>query len=94
MILYGCGDFLNDYEGISGFESYRGDLSLMYFACIDAASGDLLQLRLFPLRMRRIRLERASAADAEWLAHRLDRESAPFGVRVLRQEEGAVSASW
>jgi poly-gamma-glutamate capsule biosynthesis protein CapA/YwtB (metallophosphatase superfamily) len=94
LILYGCGDFLNDYEGIGGFESFRGDLSLMYFAHIEAASGDLLRLRLFPLRMRRMRLERASAADAEWLAQRLDRESAPFGVRVLRHEDGALSASW
>jgi hypothetical protein len=28
-ILYGCGDFLNDYAGISGQEAYRGDLALM-----------------------------------------------------------------
>jgi poly-gamma-glutamate synthesis protein (capsule biosynthesis protein) len=94
LILYGCGDFLNDYEGVSGYESYRGDLSLMYLADIDAASGDLLQLRLVPLRMRRLRLERASSADAEWLAHTLDRESAPFGVRVTRRADGALSASW
>ncbi len=93
LVLYGCGDFLNDYEGISGYESFRGDLSLMYFADIDAASGDLLQLRLVPLHMRRMRLKRASGADVEWLAHTLDRESAPFGVRV-RQADGALSASW
>ena len=30
LILYGCGDFINDYEGISGNEEYRGDLALMY----------------------------------------------------------------
>ena len=93
LALYGCGDFLNDYEGISGHESYRGDLSLMYFVDLDA-SGDLLQLRLVPLHMRRLRLERASTADAEWLAQTLDRESAPFGVRVRRQTDGALSASW
>jgi len=29
LILYGCGDFLNDYEGIRGYERYRGDLTLM-----------------------------------------------------------------
>ena len=23
LILYGCGDFLNDYEGISGYEEFR-----------------------------------------------------------------------
>ena len=26
LILYGCGDFLNDYEGIGGYESFRTDL--------------------------------------------------------------------
>ncbi|HER62854.1 MAG TPA: CapA family protein, partial [Desulfobacteraceae bacterium] len=31
LILYGCGDFLNDYEGISGHEQFRADLTLMYF---------------------------------------------------------------
>ncbi|MFW5947223.1 MAG: CapA family protein, partial [Gemmatimonadota bacterium] len=30
-ILYGAGDFLNDYEGIRGREKYRGELALMYF---------------------------------------------------------------
>ncbi|MFO1125569.1 MAG: CapA family protein [Methylocystis sp.] len=94
LILYGCGDFLNDYEGISGYESFRGDLSLMYFADIDAASGELLQLRLIPLHLRRLRLERASSADVEWLAHTLDRECAPLGVRVHREPDGALAASW
>jgi hypothetical protein len=26
LILYGCGDVINDYEGISGHEQFRGDL--------------------------------------------------------------------
>jgi len=37
LILYGCGDFLNDYEGITGYEEFRGDLTLMYFAALGAA---------------------------------------------------------
>ena len=69
-------------------------LSLMYFADLDAASGDLVALELVPLHMRRLRLERASAVDADWLAHTLDRESAPLGVRVQRQAEGTLPASW
>ena len=31
LVLYGCGDFLNDYEGIGGNEGFRGELGLMYF---------------------------------------------------------------
>jgi poly-gamma-glutamate capsule biosynthesis protein CapA/YwtB (metallophosphatase superfamily) len=26
IILYGCGDFITDYEGIKGYESFRDDL--------------------------------------------------------------------
>jgi poly-gamma-glutamate synthesis protein (capsule biosynthesis protein) len=74
LILYGCGDFLNDYEGIEGHEHYRGDLALMYFATADPA-GRLLELRIVPLRIRRFRLERATRADAAWLKATLDRES-------------------
>ena len=25
-IIYGCGDFIDDYEGISGYENFRDDL--------------------------------------------------------------------
>lgn len=44
LILYGCGDFLNDYEGITGHESFRDDLALMYFPTVDTTSGRLERL--------------------------------------------------
>jgi poly-gamma-glutamate synthesis protein (capsule biosynthesis protein) len=76
LILYGCGDLVNDYEGISGHESFRAELALMYFPVLDPASGRLLELRLTPMRMRKLRLQRASDEEAEWLAAMLARESA------------------
>ena len=39
LILYGCGDFLNDYEGIRGYEAFRADLALMYFPTFDPRPG-------------------------------------------------------
>ena len=72
LILYGCGDFLTDYEGISGYEMFRGDLALMYLIEIDSHNGELITARLAPMRMRQFRLERASAADAEWLCKLLN----------------------
>lgn len=68
-ILYGCGDLLNDYEGIEGHESYRADLALLYFL---EPGGEV---ELAPFRMRRFRLERAADADARWLAKTLGVES-------------------
>jgi poly-gamma-glutamate synthesis protein (capsule biosynthesis protein) len=81
-ILYGCGDFLNDYEGIGGREQYRGDLTLMYLVTIQAASGRLVRLEMVPFRIRQFRLNRASADDARWLTTTMDRECGRFGSHV------------
>lgn len=50
LVLYGCGDFMNDYEGISGYEEFLDDLTLMYFASVDLRSGNLLGLDMVPLK--------------------------------------------
>jgi poly-gamma-glutamate capsule biosynthesis protein CapA/YwtB (metallophosphatase superfamily) len=94
VIFYGCGDFLNDYEGISGFELYRADLVLMYFATLDPASGDLIQLRMVPMQIRKMRLNRATAHDASWLATRLGRTSMPFGAWAEMAEDGDMFLRW
>jgi poly-gamma-glutamate synthesis protein (capsule biosynthesis protein) len=94
LALYGCGDFLNDYEGIEGYDSFRNDLSLMYFADIDAKNGDLVALEMVPLQIRRFRLKQATRKDAEWLAQMLNRESAPFGAGVRLDRNGTLIASW
>jgi poly-gamma-glutamate synthesis protein (capsule biosynthesis protein) len=82
LILYGCGDFINDYEGIGGYEEFRGDLSLMYFATIDSSTGKLVQLQMTPTRMKRFRVNRASIDDALWLKDTLNREGARYGTRT------------
>jgi poly-gamma-glutamate synthesis protein (capsule biosynthesis protein) len=86
-ILYGCGDFLNDYEGISGHEEYRSELTSMYFVSLDPASRALTALELVPMRIRRLRLERASTEEAGWLAETMTREGASFGTSVVRDGE-------
>jgi poly-gamma-glutamate synthesis protein (capsule biosynthesis protein) len=84
LILYGCGDFINDYEGIRGHEEYRGDLAVMYFPRIDQATGNLMELRMVLLRRDRFRLQRASSADTAWLQDTLNRYAAAHGTRVAR----------
>jgi len=94
LILYGCGDFLTDYEGISGYEMFRGDLALMYLIELDSHSGELLSARLVPMQMRRFRLERTSAADAGQLCDLLNALRAPFGTQVRRGEDNSLSLEW
>jgi poly-gamma-glutamate capsule biosynthesis protein CapA/YwtB (metallophosphatase superfamily) len=88
LILYGCGDFLNDYEGIPGHEEYRGDLTLMYFPTLEAATGQLVEMTLVPLQIRNFRLRRATLRDACWLGERLSGISAGIGFRVV-PDDGA-----
>lgn len=93
-ILYGCGDFLNDYEGIRGYEQFRGDLALMYFVTLEPASGRLLSLRMTPMQVRHFRECRASAADTGWLRDVLNREGRRFGTHVISEEDGTLSLQW
>jgi poly-gamma-glutamate capsule biosynthesis protein CapA/YwtB (metallophosphatase superfamily) len=94
LILYGCGDFLNDYEGISGHGDYRPDLSLMYFPDVDPATGSLRALQAVPMRIRRFRVERARGEDASWLRRTLDREGRALGTHVAANDDGMLSIHW
>jgi poly-gamma-glutamate synthesis protein (capsule biosynthesis protein) len=94
LILYGCGDFLTDYEGISGYEMFRGDLALMYLIELDSNNGELIAARLVPMRMRRFRLERASVADAEWLCNRLNEIAKPFKTGATLEKDSSLTLEW
>ena len=93
-ILYGCGDFIDDYEGISGYEEYRDDLVLMYFPTMRAADGALTALEMVPLHVRTMRLNPASAADRAWVLERLDRECDRFGTSVGVGSDGTLRLQW
>lgn len=82
LILYGCGDLLNDYEGIGGYEQFHPDLGLIYLAVLDPVDGRLEQLELVAMRMRRFRLETAPAEEVAWLAATLTGEGERFGTAV------------
>jgi poly-gamma-glutamate capsule biosynthesis protein CapA/YwtB (metallophosphatase superfamily) len=94
LILYGCGDFLNDYEGISGYEDFRGDLCGMYLADVAQTGGTLAALHITPLQIRRLQLVRPCDADIEWLRRRLDRESRALGAGVRRGRDGDYTLIW
>ena len=90
LILYGCGDFLNDYEGISGHEAYRDDLPLMYFADMDPSDGALVDLTMVPLRIEHFRLNRAGRRDVEQIRGILTRACARFDTDVILSEDGTL----
>ena len=90
LVLYGCGDAINDYEGISGYEQFRGELRLLYLASVTADTGALAALHMVPMQARNMRLHHASAADSAWLADVLTRVSRRFGSHISHQPDGAL----
>ncbi len=90
LVLYGCGDCIDDYEGISGHDKYRADLRLLYFASVAPDTGALATLQMVPMQARKMRLHRAEAADSKWPAMVLDRISHRFGCRIDRQPAGTL----
>jgi len=93
LILYGCGDFLNDYEGIKGYEKYRDDLVVMYFADLEPTGG-LAALQMVPLQIRRFQLVHPSRQDVRWMQQTLDRESRKFEAGVALISDGRLTLSW
>ncbi|HLG58343.1 MAG TPA: CapA family protein [Vicinamibacterales bacterium] len=93
LILYGCGDFIDDYEGITGYERYRDDLVLMFFPSVSQQTGRLLMLEMTPLQIRHMRLNRASLADGRWICDTVNEISRPFGAHVALTEHGALRLS-
>lgn len=94
LILYGCGDFINDYEGISGYEHFRGDLGLMYFASLEPSTGNLFYLHMVPTQIKRFRINRASKTDALWLEETLNREGHKFGTSVELDKDNTLKLLW
>jgi poly-gamma-glutamate capsule biosynthesis protein CapA/YwtB (metallophosphatase superfamily) len=93
-VIYGCGDFINDYEGIYGYEQFMGELGLMYFVQMDPSSGKLSGLRMKPTRMKRFTVHHASHADALWLRDMLNREGKQFGTGVNMDEDTTLNLWW
>ncbi len=82
LILYGCGDLINDYEGISNAGPARSDLVCLYAATLEN-DGRLRDLEVLPYRIRRFRLCRMTHEEREWLRDFLNRRSQPFGTQLL-----------
>lgn len=93
-ILYGCGDFLNDYEGIQGHEDFRDNLGLMYLLSVESSSGELVHLHMIPPQIKHFRINRASHEDSIWLRDRLDRECIKLGTRLELSDDDDLNLIW
>jgi poly-gamma-glutamate synthesis protein (capsule biosynthesis protein) len=85
LILYGCGDLINDYEGIRGQEQFHGELGLMYFPEVNPSTGQLTRLELVPTRIRNFRIQQATPPEALWLMETLNQYRRELGARIERE---------
>ena len=67
LIMYGTGDLINDYEGFenTGEEKYNR-LGGIYVADFNIETGNLKDLRIIPMFMNRLRLERYVPTSKIW----------------------------
>ncbi|CAH1779254.1 unnamed protein product [Owenia fusiformis] len=92
LILYGAGDFINDYEGIgrSDYTMFRHDLSLMYFAKFDVNSGEVKELKMVPTQIKKLRVNRADEKDVQYLFEIMKKECGMFNLEVNREGDVLV----
>jgi poly-gamma-glutamate synthesis protein (capsule biosynthesis protein) len=79
FIICGAGDFINDYEGIEGYEEFRGDLVLGYIWEID-------KLTLLPFKIKKFRLNYCTQEEIDWIYNVLKRESKIEGDFILEEK--------
>ncbi|MFF9061655.1 CapA family protein [Streptomyces sp. NPDC014882] len=91
LVLHGCGDFIDDYEGITGYEEYRDDLRPAHLATLEPDTGRLVALRIVPFRARRMRLWHAPPADARWMSALLARITSGFRPPTGPSADGGIT---
>ena len=93
-ILYGCGDLIDDYEGISRYEAYRADLALLYLVRLERATGALRGLEMVPMHREKFRLGHAGEPDRQWLQQVLERECDKLQAGVRMTGSGSWQLQW
>lgn len=94
LILYGCGDLINDYEGIALQESFDPSAVCLYFVQLSRKTGALQRLEMVPMQLRRLRLTHAKPAARRHLQSLFGTGSAHFHTRLQTQADGSWQLRW
>ncbi|MFZ5541947.1 MAG: CapA family protein [Pseudomonadota bacterium] len=94
LILYGCGDLINDYEGIGPRGRLRSDVGCLYAASLSADDGRLRGLEIVPLQLRRFRLGSPSQQALQWLQRLLEPGCRALGTGLEIDVGGRWHLAW
>jgi hypothetical protein len=88
LVLYLCGDLINDCEGISGYEPFQPDLVLTYFMGL-AAEGRIAEVAGYAAVLRPALPPRTCKRCGQALAgcHE-DAHCQPLGTRIRISDQG------
>ena len=75
-------------------EQAHGPIAAPVVPELDAATGELAALRMYPTQLRRMRLCRPSEEDIDWLVDVLNREGRSLGTGVAREADGELALHW
>jgi poly-gamma-glutamate synthesis protein (capsule biosynthesis protein) len=87
-IFYGCGDFLNDYEGIGRYDDFRDDLTLAYFVTLNLRTGRVSRILMTPLQIKKFRLQYPTKQDQKWLQQTMARECSYLKTDISELTDG------
>ena len=88
-VFYGCGDLINDYEGITNNNEFKNDLALMYFVTLDSKSREIKYIELVPMERRKFSLHYCNNENSEYLLQLIKNQSAPFNTQ-FKWEHNAI----
>jgi len=94
LVLYGCGDLINDYEGIAPHGRQRSDLGCLYGVTLDLANGKLSRLEIVPLQLCRFRLTQPPPALRQWLHRLLEHGCQAMATRIEGNSQGHWQLRW
>lgn len=94
LILYGCGDLINDYEGISFEKGSDASAVCLYFAQLSRETGALQRFDVVPMQLRRLQLRHADAAARQRLQALLESGDRESGTRLELQADGSWQLRW
>lgn len=94
LILYGCGDLVNDYEGIGAHGELRSDWACLYFPTLDVRTGALLRLEIVPMELRRFQPRSAGTQASAWLERMFNDAGRALGTSVAREASGGWTLKW
>jgi poly-gamma-glutamate capsule biosynthesis protein CapA/YwtB (metallophosphatase superfamily) len=85
FILYGCGDFIDDYAVDS---DYRNDLGFCYQLYLDPTTNEFRKMKLIPVKINFMQVNKVQDnAEKKWLFDTMKRLCHDFGTKVDEKEE-------